>query len=70
MTFKEFGSIVEESPGTFKEYGTLVDEPSRARSLVGAPLKGASKRIADIMEFVAESPPGKLIRKIPSANRS
>lgn len=67
MTFKEFGSIVEESPGTFKEYGTLVDEPSRARSLVGAPLKGASKRIADIMEFVAESPPGKLIRKIPSA---
>lgn len=67
MTFKEFGTLVEEAPGSFQEYGSIVEEPSRARSIAGAPLKGASKRIADIMEFVAESPPGKLIRKIPSA---
>ena len=66
MTFKEYGTIVQENKNpSFKEYGSLVEEPSRAKSLINAPIKGAVKRAADITEFVTSVPGAKQLSKIP-----
>lgn len=67
MNFKEYGSVIEENAHpSFKEYGKVVDEPSRARSLFNAPIRGAVEKTAGLMEFIAENPIGRAIRKIPT----
>lgn len=58
MSFPEFGKVVEKVPekGSFPQFGKVVEQPSRVRSLVGAPLKGAVKEFADITELLQKVP--------------
>lgn len=57
MNFKEFGRVIEPAPeGGFPEFGKIVEPVSRARSLAGAPVKGAIKEVADIGEFFQRVP--------------
>lgn len=61
MTFPEFGRVIEKAPerkaeGTYPEFGKIVEMPSRPRSLLGAPVKGAIKEAADIAELFQKIP--------------
>lgn len=52
MSFPQFGEIVDETPSEEAGFGEVVEEPSRARSLISAPIKGAVKGFEGIKDFL------------------
>lgn len=56
MSFPEFGELVSEAPKNFPQFGTPIEEPSRIKSLLSAPAKGAVKEFADIAETLQRLP--------------
>lgn len=65
MSFPEFGRVIEEGKGgEFPEYGEVVPNPSRARSLISAPIKGLFQGIQDVASQSLTHVPGPIGPKL------